>query len=185
MRYLWKGLSLALLVVLADPSFADRQARSFRATLNHYNEIPSVNANATGEFRATLSRDESTISFTLSYSNLTGSPSAAHIHIGQGFANGGVAIFLCGGGGQPSCPSDTSATITGTATAANVVAIMAQGLDAGDLASAIRAMRAGKTYANIHTARFPGGEDRGQIMPRAGRGDDGEGDDEGGEHEDD
>src|SRR6266852_8592518 len=104
-------LLATLLAVLADPSYADRQARSFRATMSHFNEAPPVNSNATGEFRATLSRDESTISFTLSYSNLTGPPMVAHIHVGQKGVNSGVNVFMCGGGGQPSCPSDTSGTI--------------------------------------------------------------------------
>ena len=38
------------------------------------------------------------------------------------------------------------------------------------MAELIRAMRAGATYANVHTERFGGGEIRGQI--RSGRRDD-------------
>jgi hypothetical protein len=76
---------------------------------------------------------------------------------------GGVMIFLCGGGGQPNCPASTSGTITGTITPANVVGPTAQGINAGDLAAALEAVHDGESYVNIHNARFPAGEMRGQL----------------------
>ena len=77
---------------------------------------------------------------------------------------GGVMVFFCGGGGQPACPATTSGTISGAITAANVLAVPAQGIKAGDLAAVMRAIRAGASYANMHTPpNFPGGEIRGQI----------------------
>jgi hypothetical protein len=39
----------------------------------------------------------------------------------------------------------------------------AQGINPGDLDSALEAVRAGLSYANMHTANFPGGEIRGQV----------------------
>jgi len=57
-----------------------------------------------------------------------------------------------------------------------VLALPTQGLDAGDFEAALRAIRSGSTYANAHTARFPGGEIRGQIHVRPVRHD---GDDNG------
>jgi hypothetical protein len=38
-----------------------------------------------------------------------------------------------------------------------------QGIDPGEFDELVRAMRAGVTYANVHTTRFGGGEIRGQI----------------------
>jgi hypothetical protein len=73
-----------------------------------------------------------------------------------------VAAFLCGGGGKPACPP-AGGTITGTITAADVVAIPTQNLAAGDLASLMKAIRAGVAYVNVHTTNFPSGEIRGQI----------------------
>jgi len=108
-----------------------------------------------GETRLPLAR--------LSYENLEGTTTnAAHIHIGQESVNGGVVAFLCGGGGKPACTA-TSGTFTGTIGVADVVAVSAQGISAGEWAEVVRAMRAGKIYANVHTDKHPGGEIRGQV----------------------
>ncbi len=74
----------------------------------------------------------------------------AHIHFGQEGVNGGVAAFLCGGDGKPACPQG-SGTVTGTIVADDVKAIAAQGLAANDIGALIRAIKAGYTYANVHT----------------------------------
>ena len=47
-----------------------------------------------------------------------------------------------------------------------------QGFNAGDYAALVRAIRANATYANMHTAKFPNGEIRGQIKGGGGGGDD-------------
>ena len=78
-----------------------------------------------------------------------------------------MSVFFCGGGGKPACPTTNSGTVSGTIAAADVVGPTAQGFNAGDIAPVIAALRAGVTYANMHTAKFPGGEIRGQIF--AGR----------------
>ena len=90
--------------------------------------------------------------------------------------NGSIVISLCGTAtnpgpsGTPTCPQ--SGTVTGTITAANVVAgSTAQQLGAADLEGALEAIRAGTAYANVHTNLSPGGEIRGQIRASV-RGDD-------------
>jgi hypothetical protein len=57
-----------------------------------------------------------------------------------------------------------SARVTGTIVAADVVGPTAQGIDPGDFDSLVRAIRQGATYSNVHTAKFPSGEIRGQNM---------------------
>jgi hypothetical protein len=37
-------------------------------------------------------------------------------------------IFLCGGGGQPTCPQASSGTITGTITGTNVTGLRSKAL---------------------------------------------------------
>ncbi len=142
---------------------------SFRAVarMSSFNEVPAIATGASGSFRATLSDDGTVLSFELSWSGLSGAPAVAHVHLGQFFANGNVSFFLCGGGGQPACPQATSGMIRGTVTAANVMAVPVQGLQAGNLRQILAAMRRGLTYANIHTPpQFAGGEARGQIFVR-------------------
>ena len=46
---------------------------------------------------------------------------------------------------------------------ADVLALDDQGIEAGSFAELVRAMRAGATYANVHSEHFPSGEIRGQI----------------------
>jgi CHRD domain len=165
-------LVVALVLGLAGASIAlasgtgHKQARhhgrgEFRAYLIGYEEVPSLNT--PGHARLRLSMTSSQMTFRLDYANLTGPPSAAHIHIGQRGVNGGVSVFFCGGGGKPACPPSASGTVTGTITAADVVGPVAQGFNPGDLASVEKAIAAGVAYANMHTAKFPGGEIRGQI----------------------
>jgi hypothetical protein len=111
-----------------------------------------------------------TISFSLTFSGLSSSLSVAHLHFAPSKVAGGVMIFLCGGGGQPACPATMEGTITGTITAANVTGPTAQGINPGDLDSALNAVRGGLSHANMHTANFGSGEIRGQIRRGLGHG---------------
>ena len=158
-----------------------------RATLQGFQEVPAISTAGHGTFVATRSADGTTFTFELTYADLEGNVgeggavTAAHIHLGQRGVAGGVAVFLCGGGGRPGCPVPP-ATVTGTFTAADVIGPTAQGIDAGELEELIRAARAGVTYVNVHTTRFMSGEIRGQIRYRVDGGHDGD-DQEGSEHD--
>lgn len=151
--------------VLAAPA-AHSQTERFSATLIGTNEGPPINTAGTGDFNMTI--EPSGITFTINFSGLSSPLAVAHTHFGLPKVNGGVMIFLCGGGGQPACPATTSGTITGTITAANVVGPAAQGVAAGDLNTALELTRDGFSYANLHTANFPSGEIRGQVRRGAG-----------------
>ncbi len=152
----------AMLLVMAVPGEARHQSRGgrFAAQLDGYQEVPSISTEATGTFRATPITDG--LRYSLSYSALSAPATAAHIHFGQAGVNGGVMIWLCGGGGRPPCP-ETGGTVSGDIFAEHVVGPAGQGMPAGDLEQALRAMRAGVTYANVHSNAFPGGEIRGLI----------------------
>jgi hypothetical protein len=106
---------------------------------------------------------DTSVHFVLHYEGLATAVGAAHIHVGQPNINGGVTVFFCGGGGRPACPL-SPATVEGDFVANDVLGIQTQQLEATNLAKLLRAIRAGQTYANVHTATSPGGEIRGQIQ---------------------
>jgi len=132
-------------------------------TLTGYQEATpaGVSSTATGSFEATIDDAAQTIDYTLSYSGLEAPVLFAHIHFGNRFTSGGVSAFLCGGGGKPSCPQ--SGTVTGTVTLADVIGPASQGIAAGEFGELAAAIRAGVTYVNVHSTKFPAGEIRGQI----------------------
>ena len=61
----------------------------------------------------------------------------------------------------PNCPQE--GTVTGTTTPAQVVEAVGQGILAGEFEEVVDAIRAGRTYANVHSATFPPGEIRGHM----------------------
>jgi hypothetical protein len=133
------------------------------ATLSGYSEVPPISTMATGTFTANVTGNPATIDYSLTYSNLSSTASAAHIHFGQPAVAAGIVAFLCGGGGKPPCPA-TGGTVTGTIVAADIVALPTQGIAAGEINEVLRAMANGATYVNVHSANFGPGEIRGQIV---------------------
>lgn len=166
---------VVLVLSLAGASIAlasgghKNKSTEFHAQMIGYGEVPALNT--TGHASLALTVTDTTITFKLDYADLTGPPLASHIHIGQAGVTGGVSVFFCGANSsKPLCPASNSGTVTGTIVAADVVGPAAQGFVAGDIAPVVAAIRAGVAYANMHTAKFTGGEIRGQIL----RGDQGD-----------
>jgi len=91
-----------------------------------------------GTFTGTITGGK--LKFTLKFSNLTGAATAAHIHMGAKGVSGPVVVPLCG-------PCKT--TVTGTASVS---------------AAVLSAIKKGKAYVNVHTAKYPAGEIRGQLV---------------------
>jgi hypothetical protein len=175
-RRLFSALIFVIPAVLAVATIAvaDEGGRNrFKSdSLTGYQEVlgpPSgpVSTTGTGTFEATLNSAGDEIAFTLSYSDLEGIANngvvtQAHIHFGQRGVSGGVIAFLCGGGTKPAaCPP--SGTVTGTIKATDIQGPITQGIEAGSFDEAVRALRAGMVYANVHTTRWPSGEIRGQV----------------------
>jgi hypothetical protein len=141
-----------------------QDGNQFQAQLIGYEEVPSINSPGVGDVSVTVGTDQ--LTYELSFSGIT--PMVAHVHVGQVGVSGGISFFLCGGGGKPACTSG----MTGTIVPGDALAIAGQGFSAGDLDAVIAAMRAGVTYANMHTTAFPNGEIRGQLEQENGAEDD-------------
>ena len=57
-------------------------------------------------------------------------------------------------------------TVSGTLEAADVIGPAGQGIDPGEFGELVDAIRAGVTYANVHSTKYPGGEIRAQLDKR-------------------
>lgn len=172
---------LTLSSLFASAAFAQE---TFVARLRGPGEVPLVLSTGMGHARVTISDDGQSIQYELTYSGLEGSkvPDAmgnpgkvlfAHIHVGKPTDSGGVVLFFCGGGNTPAtqvaCPTPDGGTVSGTWTAADIRPVTTQGVDPSDANQntwerIVKAIRAGFTYANVHTTRSPGGEIRGQLF---------------------
>jgi hypothetical protein len=171
-----KCLVIVPALVLAGGTTARSQVvgKTLAAVLKGFQEVPAVSTVAAGFFHGTINEDETAIAYQLHYEGLEGAVTQAHIHFGQPLVAGGIAVWLCGNTppttpppGTPSCPdSGVGPEVTGTLTADNIVGPTGQGIAAGEFAELINALRKGNAYANVHTAKFPGGEVRGQIVVR-------------------
>ena len=167
----------------------DGKPDNFRARLSGYNEVHFIAGNAAanpvvppalrgavstgarGSFRAKIDDRDDEIKYELSYEGLEGTVTQAHIHFGQRHTTGGIVVWLCQTAGTPApaavaaltplCPQ--SGTVEGTIVPAQVLAVAGQGIDAGEFEELVRAVRAGATYANVHSSLFPPGEIRGQL----------------------
>jgi CHRD domain len=134
--------------------------------LSGVEEVPAVLTTGEGKLKLKVDKRAMEIDYELEYEDLEGgNATAAHIHLGQELANGGVAADLCGGT-KPACPPEGE--VEGTIAAADVKVVEPQGLRADQtpqerFARLVKAIRFGLAYANVHTERSPDGEIRGQL----------------------
>jgi hypothetical protein len=190
-------LAVTLLAVIAVPlSAKDKDDdRTLRTRLSGYNETSlTINTNASGEFKATISEDGTQIHYEETWRDLSSTVTQSHIHFGRPAITGGIVLFLCTNlGNTPAtlpvaqpCPTTNPATITGTLTAADVIALTnGQSIDSGGagFAEILRAIRAGAAYVNVHTTSHTGGEIRGRLGSHHDHDDHGHHDDhEGNDH---
>jgi hypothetical protein len=148
--------------------------KNIREFLTGYQEVPSsFSTPANGDFRAHVGRGSETIEWELSYSGFETNVTQAHIHFGQRHTNGGISVWLCGNpsgtvmppAGTATCPL-REGTVTGVAERDDVVGPAGQGISAGEWEEFVAALRAGVTYANVHSEARPGGEIRAQLSVR-------------------
>jgi hypothetical protein len=176
----------ALSMALAAP-LASGNDNKFRLKLTGFQEVPSVSTEASGEFEATIGRNETFIDFELSYRGLQGPVRQAHIHFAQKSVNGVIVVWLCQTSLNPApasvalrvetCPQE--GTVRGRIEAQDVIDPQPPGtpatqqITAGELDEVIAAIRAGVAYVNVHTTPSPSGEIRGQFRRDRGRGEHG------------
>jgi CHRD domain len=172
--------AVALLAVLGvvGAAIAGGGGHKISERLTGYEEVPALSTTGSGKFQARIARFGDTIRYRLSYRDLESAVTQAHIHFGQEAVNGGVSVWLCANnppittapaGTQPCPPQE--GTISGVIERGNVVGpgrtttppSPGQGIEPGEFEEFLAALRAGVTYANVHTANFAAGEIRAQL----------------------
>jgi hypothetical protein len=156
--------------------------RQFRESLNGLKEAAAVvSTTGTGTFKAWINRDETEIRYELTFKDLEGDIRQAHIHIGWPQNSGGIVLWLCDTAANPSPTTNTpdcteddptslrAGKVSGTLTEADVQNVAASGIAGptattpGEFAEVVALLKAGRTYANVHSVKFPPGEIRSQI----------------------
>lgn len=175
-------IAAASTLVVASIAVADDDGGNSSARLDGYFEVPAVSTTGEGRLRLRIDSRAREIAWNLSWSDLEVGATQAHIHFGQKDVNGGISVFFCTNlGNAPAsppnpptaaCPTGRSGELSGVFTPAHVAGPAAQGIEPGSFDELVAAIRAGVTYANIHSVRWPGGEIRGQIGRGGGGGND-------------
>jgi hypothetical protein len=123
-------------VTFAGPASAEK----LKATLDGKSEVPATTSSGTGTADLNYDAASKKLSWTVTYSGLSGPATAAHFHgPAESGKNAGVAVAI---------PNAAASPVKGEATLTDA--------QAADLLG-------GKYYINIHTAANPGGEIRGQV----------------------
>ncbi len=114
-------------------------AQKYEASLSAAAEVPPKQTAGTGT--ASMALDGNKLNYEITYKDLTGPATAAHIHgPAEPGANAGVMVPFA----NPASPIKGTVNLT---------------------PEQVEALKAGKEYVNVHTAQNPGGEIRGQIKP--------------------
>ncbi len=120
----------------------------FTTTLSGNAEVPPVDSNGTGTGTFELSADESSLSYNITVSGLSGPLAAAHFHFSAaGPAGSGDVLFDI---------SDSIEEINGEITLEGTWPVTAE-----DVVN----LRVNYVYVNLHTEANPSGEIRGNVTP--------------------
>ena len=129
----------AVAALLSTAAFAETM--SFKADLKGASEVPATTSPGTGNVTATYDTASKKLSWKGTVSGLTSNATAAHFHgPAEPGKNAGVMV---------PAPGVTTGAFEGSATLTDDQA---------------KALTAGQTYFNVHTAANPNGELRGQVV---------------------
>jgi len=161
-------ISLAAIAICA--STANAQQEIFFANLNGPSEFPTNNSPGTGSATVTLDLALMTMRVQVDFTGLTGTTTASHIHGPTAMAFEGTAgvatttpTFANFPLGVTSGSYDNTLDLT-LSSSFNPAFVTANGGSvAASAAALISAIEQGKSYLNIHTSTFGGGEIRGFL----------------------
>jgi hypothetical protein len=121
----------------------------FTARLDASQESLSDTSHAVGTGSFAISPGRDTINYSITYYGMSGNTTAGHFHIAPAGAAGGIVKSITGAAGP-------AMTYTGNWTTTDASQAFTQAY--------AESLFVGKMYVNFHTAIFPGGETRGQLL---------------------
>jgi hypothetical protein len=141
------AVAVSALVFAAISAARPAATHRLSTTLNAGQEIPKQVVkvqSAHGSFTGTLTGTK--LAWKLTWAKLSGPAAAAHIHLGAMGKAGNVIVPLCTPCGAASGSKSGTATIP---------------------ASLLKTIQKHGTYVNVHTAKNPNGEIRGQLVAKS------------------
>ena len=138
-RYAFAALALA--AILTASPMASAESVTFNVALSGANEVPPVETSGQGKAVVTYDTATKQLTWTITFSGLTGDATVAHFHGPAGPQENAKVLVMIGK--APTSPAKGSATLTDE--------------QAADLL-------AGRWYINIHTDKNRPGEIRGQVV---------------------
>ncbi|WP_276134585.1 CHRD domain-containing protein [Polluticoccus soli] len=151
-RFTQLALALAVMLFFFKPASADHLTAKylFAAKLDGAQEVPSVPLNGLGVATLFVSYDLDSACLEMTVNGLSGPITAVHIHAGPVGVSGPVVVDL-----MPYLTGNrVKATITGATVNPQLMANLLSGM----------------FYINVHTALYPNGEIRGQLLPEEDKG---------------
>ena len=129
-------IAAGMLLVTAPASLAANA--KYKADMKGSKEVPATGSAATGKANITYDDKSKKLSWVVTYSGLSGEPTAAHFH-------------------GPAAPGKNAGPVV------DISGDIKKG--SADLTDDQAAdLKSGKWYLNIHTEKFPDGEIRGQVV---------------------
>ena len=135
------GFAITIIFFTACASLALAETTAFTANLKGASEVPPTDSRARGKAELTYSASTKILRWIIAYRGLTGKTTSAHFH----------------GPAKEGENAGTMITISPLASPIKGAAILTE--------DQAKALLSGNMYIDVHSAKYPDGEIRGQLTP--------------------
>ncbi len=159
---------LVVVLALAVPTTVMANKKLYKANISTANELHQVvgsSARGAGVFN---SNPDGTVHFQIQIRNLSGQPTAVHLHASADTSqNAPARVTLCGSG--PTPPVFATCTLDANSNTLTLIGDFDSSHFAGSGITGAQlqaALDGSLVYVNAHTELNPAGEARGQLIPQ-------------------